>query len=289
MQRHPRSVLALIASMALAAVLAVATLPAAAERSAGTRSRHHHAKRAHFKAKPRPGAKRPEPKREEKRPEPKREEKRPQETRLACARTDSTSTVTCRWAPSDDPAFASYRLQRAAVERTPSGEKRHGEPVTVFESPDRSTSSFVDGTATGDHGWMYRLTVRDANGAVIAASEPVGVRPSDPPPEAEHAALRLACIAGRPEGQPGVTCRWDRSDAPGFAAYRVMRKSADAEPAVLASITDRDRTFHLDRTVEDGHSYAYAVQVMDGDGRVIARSEPVRVTCCPSGENAPAA
>lgn len=215
---------------------------------------------------------------------------RPAKLALGCERTDPKS-VACHWTQSDHAAFASYRLERAPVERTESGGARHGEPHTIFTSQDRTVTRFLDSEAPSSHGWVYRLAVLDSQGHIVAASEPVGIRPAgDSGGTGDRPApVRFACAGATDANGPAVTCKWSRSEAPAFGAYRMWRKAEGAERAALATIPDRDTTSYVDRTAHSGTTYTYAVEVLDHEGRTITHSEPVTVRCCPSGENAPSA
>jgi hypothetical protein len=97
------------------------------------------------------------------------------------------------------------------------------------------------------------------------------------PPEPE--ALSLSCVAGQPEGQPGIQCDWSQSTAPAFASYRLWRATGTDAKQQINSIPVRTITRYIDRPPA-GDLEHYQVEALDSQGRVIGRSPIVEATCC---------
>lgn len=92
----------------------------------------------------------------------------------------------------------------------------------------------------------------------------------------ERLRLRCAGVAGEGASGAGIACGWTASSSPRFVGYRLLRGDGDTRAVVLRT-DDRRHTRHLDRDVEPGVEYRYAVQALGPGGVVIGQSEPVVV------------
>ncbi|MFN3255176.1 MAG: hypothetical protein ACE37B_05740 [Ilumatobacter sp.] len=93
--------------------------------------------------------------------------------------------------------------------------------------------------------------------------------------------LDLVCTA-KEGGAPTVQCRWSvpRSDA---AGVRVVRRAlVDHAPRTVIFRTDDVTQNSVTDEVRAGARYLFAVQAVDGNGRVVAASRPVVVGVAPT-------
>jgi hypothetical protein len=95
---------------------------------------------------------------------------------------------------------------------------------------------------------------------------------------AEPEVLNLNCVAGQPEGRPGVQCTWSQSTSPAFYGYRLWRATGTEAKQTIYSVSDRTTTTYIDRPVAGVQHYM--VEAYDTGGRVSGRSAVVEVTCC---------
>lgn len=98
------------------------------------------------------------------------------------------------------------------------------------------------------------------------------------PPPAEPETLALTCVAGQPEGRPGIQCDWAQSTSAAFASYRVWRRTGSEAQQVVTTIPVRTITRYIDRPAAG--VYDYMVEALDGQSRVVGRTAIVEVTCC---------
>jgi hypothetical protein len=237
----------------------------------------------------------------------------PDHVKLACRDADApkpggaaapsdrdAEAIACRWTASRRPSFASYRLLRSTV--PDDGHKAPaavgGSAVVVFQTNDRDTTSYLDGTAAPDTTYEYVLEVLNGAGAVIDRSNVS--RAGDEDERSDHP--RLACADVDPRPQPAgparpadasgpeaarpvaagerekIVCRWSRSERPDFGAYQLTRSvPGTAQPAVVVFHSDdRAETSFTDTGTSEGVTYQYVLEVLDESGRVVARSEPSR-------------
>jgi hypothetical protein len=96
------------------------------------------------------------------------------------------------------------------------------------------------------------------------------------PPQLE--ALTLSCVAGQPEGSPGIQCDWSQSSAPSFYAYRLWRATGSEPKQQVTAIPSRAITRFIDRPGTG--VWHYQVEVVDTSGQVVGKSPIVEATCC---------
>lgn len=155
----------------------------------------------------------------------------------------------------------------SSVAQSPSTTGReHGEAVsTVARSdagkPDRAADPTERPASTGQPG-----------------AKPEGTHRPDEPTHRAVRTIRLECASSGTSAV--VTCQWGRSEDRDFGGYRLWRREGGGDKAVISSSNERSGTSFSDRTVHDGSSYGYLVEVVDRDGRPLARSQAVRVDCC---------
>jgi hypothetical protein len=188
---------------------------------------------------------------------------------------------------------------RVGVTGTPPAAQPEGGAATPVEPSASTTTTLASGPATsvpgrtGGAGPTATVAPGDRSGpspgvpvlpagpgTTIAATPTTRVR-TEPttttrPPEPET--LALACVAGQPEGQPGVQCDWSQSTAPSFAAYRVWRATGTEAKQVLTTIPVRTITRYVDRP--GAGVQHYMVEALDAQNRVVGRSAIVEAVCC---------
>lgn len=207
--------------------------------------------------------------------------------------------VRCRWSPAGRDGAVRYELFRKALGR---GER----PAVVFAS---AALSHDDADVATGGGYAYKVRALTAGGRTVAHSRTVVVRccrgpgaprgerpdgdrpgPARPDeataprpgdrPGAEAGRLALHCRPAGTDGAPAVGCTWDGLPAERVEGYRLYRKAPGGTPAVIATVPGAGPTRHLDRDVERGATYAYAVEARLNGGRTV-RSAVVEVACCP--------
>lgn len=188
-----------------------------------------------------------------------------QELKIECiaGRPDGAPAVKCRWTAAEGARH--YVLFRKVADTAT-------EPEPIFRGSD---TWFVDRTVVEGTGYGYAVKALNADGQVIGRGGIAWVRCcGEQPPEKQP--MRLACMAGQPEGAPAVKCQWSPLD--GADHYVLYRKVEGADPERISTGTD---TTFVDRAVVDGTPYNYGVKALDAGGRVIGMSTIVLVRCCP--------
>lgn len=190
-----------------------------------------------------------------------------QELTLQCVagRPDGAPAVKCRWSAAVGAHH--YLLLRKTAGAT-------AEPEPLHRGPD---TWFVDRTVVEGTGYGYAVKAIDANGRIIGRGGIAWVRCcGEQPPEPRQ--MRLACVAGQPDGAPAVKCQWSPLD--GADHYVLYRKVEGADPERIYAGTD---TTFVDRAVAGGTAYHYGVKAIGAGGRVVGMSAFVAVRCCPAG------
>lgn len=114
-------------------------------------------------------------------------------------------------------------------------------------------------------------------------SAPVDVRPTDRKPEV----LRLNCNVRQTDHAPdrakdvrsAVVCRWSAPTSDAAVAVRLLRVvigSGEGREVIYRS-TNLEVNEYIDAAVRQGHRYAYAVQAVDTNGRIVGMSRPETV------------
>jgi hypothetical protein len=181
--------------------------------------------------------------------------------------------------------------------RPPAGQPEQGEPGTT--APPAPSTTTVPGVGPGTTiarapavGPVTTLAPRAANNPIpsLPAGPATTQRPTDTTRRpgaaptttttapAEPEALTLSCVAGQPEGSPGVQCDWSQSTAPAFYAYRLWRATGTGAKQSIYAVSNRTTTRYIDRP-STGLQH-YMVEAVDNQGRVAGRSPVVEVTCC---------
>ena len=98
-------------------------------------------------------------------------------------------------------------------------------------------------------------------------------------------ALDLTCAARAVASEPVVSCRWTSPSSPLALGLRLLRLDPDTDPHRLVVFRSDELTVaeFTDRDVKVDHRYGYAVQAMDGAGRVVGRSRVRWVRLPPPG------
>ncbi len=127
-------------------------------------------------------------------------------------------------------------------------------------------------------GGVAQLSAGRSGSPAPDASEP---RPNQRPtetaerPERQGERLRMACAAVVEGERRGIACKWSASEHPEFVGYVLRRGDGETRTAIFRT-ADRSQTRHFDTEVRPGGTYAYAVQVLDAQGKTIGTGGPVR-------------
>jgi hypothetical protein len=91
--------------------------------------------------------------------------------------------------------------------------------------------------------------------------------------------IRLDCTVRVADSGPVVRCDWSEPQASAAAAVRLFRldPAVDAHRRLVHRTGVPGRTGFTDTDVRPGHRYAYAIVVVNADGRVVGRSRADRV------------
>jgi len=189
--------------------------------------------------------------------------------RLRCEgmATDTTPPViACRWSASEAPRFAGYRLVRG------DGDGRS----IVFQTRDRSDTSFVDHQVRPGATYHYVVQVLGPQGQVIGMSERSTAQASGRS-AGRSDKIRLACEPVSRDRHRAVACKWSDArsdDARGYALVRSI-DGGPGERVFQKGIEGPNH--HIDGPLRAGHRYTYVVVVLDEAGEVIGHSDPVTV------------
>ncbi|MEY2568218.1 MAG: hypothetical protein QOE35_2747 [Actinomycetota bacterium] len=178
----------------------------------------------------------------------------------------------------------------------PAGQPEQGEPGPTAPPEVSTTTVPAAGTGTtiahGPNSPTTTVPSPATNAVPVLPSGPVTTarpiattRPPRPAttttttaPPAEPEALTLDCVAGQPEGSPGVQCQWSGSTSPTFYAYRLWRATGTEAKQAIYSVPNRTTTTYIDRPTTGLQHYM--VEAYDSNGQVSGRSPVVEVTCC---------
>lgn len=93
--------------------------------------------------------------------------------------------------------------------------------------------------------------------------------------------VRLECEASRHDAGVGIGCKWSEASTKAAAGYRLWRAVDVPNPRDHRRIVARgglEFVSNFDTNVSGGHTYHYAVEVVDGQGRTLGWSQTVRVS-----------
>lgn len=165
-----------------------------------------------------------------------------------------------------EPAPAGYNVYRARATDPPQLQTEGG-PVMETGYEDKAFA----------FGETYRYTVRTVVGESApylesVDSEAVEASPRDTFPPAPPSGLKT--VSG-----PGfISLIWEKGPEPDLDGYRVWRRLAAAgEFTLLTEAAIRETSF-VDRSVESGRRYAYAVSALDKSGNESRRTKPANET-----------
>jgi fibronectin type 3 domain-containing protein len=194
---------------------------------------------------------------------PERLQARPGENQVMLSWSAPTSTID--GSPLREPV--TYQLLRAQTLSEPY--QPVGEPTANL--------AVTDTNLQNEQSYYYAVRAIRSQGSTKALSEqslPVTATPVDltPPPPPSN------LVAVPAEGS--VRLAWDPSRAPDVAGYRVYRATAPTGEFSRVNVTDVSATVFVDRTVERGTSYRYAVTAIDQARKPneSPRSEEISVT-----------
>jgi fibronectin type 3 domain-containing protein len=190
----------------------------------------------------------------------------PAAVQLLSPADSSISSITIRWTASTEEHFQSYRIYRSAtagVTESPA--------LFVRELFNQAQTSYPDGSLKEGTRYYYRIfVVNDLD--ETAGSNERAARTFD--------AVPYPVVLDDPSsvGTDRLTLTWSQSEATDFQDYRVYRSMAPGvttTSTLVATITDRERTFFDDTGLNlAGNHYYYRVYVFDAGGKN-ARSNEV--------------
>ncbi len=99
--------------------------------------------------------------------------------------------------------------------------------------------------------------------------------PGGPEVEAARPApIRLACVVRTTEPTPVVHCEWSKPTSDAAVGIRLLRLDPDVDTRRVAIFRTDDIEVgsYTDVEVRVGHRYAYAVQAVNANGRVVGQS-----------------
>ncbi|MBV8690047.1 MAG: fibronectin type III domain-containing protein [Actinobacteria bacterium] len=108
------------------------------------------------------------------------------------------------------------------------------------------------------------------------------VKPTTPTtaPPSNTSVLSMDCRTGSIDGTPSAYCWWSKSTSTRFHHYRLTREVVGTPRQEIFTTTSQVTTEYLDKGLQPGANYSYIVEAYDADGNLIARSQPVHLTCC---------
>lgn len=183
----------------------------------------------------------------------------PAAVELLAPSDSSTTSITIRWTASAEEHFQSYRIYRSTA-------------VGVTESPalfvrelyNQAQTSYPDGSLKEGTRYYYRVfVVNDLD--ETAGSNERSARTFDAVPD--------PVLLDDPSsvGTSRLTLTWSQSAATDFQEYRIYRSTAPGVTStsqLVATITDRERTFFDDTGLDlAGNNYYYRVFVFDASGK----------------------
>lgn len=168
------------------------------------------------------------------------------------------------WSQAPDPArFTAYRVLRAETAGVDTSRTR----TQVREITSRTTTTHTDTNLDPNRTYYYRVQVVDPAGLSSYSNEQSARPDLGTPPD--------AVTLGTPTNvtENSVSLNWSRSQAPGFAQYRVWRGEQadldrDPQRRQLTSISSVSTLTYDDRTeLEEGRTYFYRVDVVGEQGQ----------------------
>lgn len=183
----------------------------------------------------------------------------PEPVQLIGAIDSSTTSITIKWVASEEPYFASYRIYRST---TPGVTESPG--MLIRELSNYAQTSYPDGEVKEGVRYYYRIFVtNDMN--ETAGSNEIAARTFDGVPD--------AVVLDDPSsvGTDRVTLTWSENASTDFKEYRLYRSTSPGvttTSALVATITDRERTYHDDTGLNLAlNTYYYRVFVFDLGGK----------------------
>jgi fibronectin type 3 domain-containing protein len=190
----------------------------------------------------------------------------PAAVQLLSPADSSTSSITIRWTASTEEHFQSYRIYRsttAGVTESPA--------QFVRELFNQAQTSYPDGSLKEGTRYYYRIFVANDLDETAGSNERA-CRTFDAAPD--------PVLLDDPSsvGTNRLTLTWSQSVATDFQDYRIYRSTAPGVTTtslLVATITDRERTFYDDAGLDTtSNNYYYRVYVFDASGKN-ARSNEV--------------
>ena len=177
---------------------------------------------------------------------------------LSVALDDTAGTATLTWTPYEGEAlFAAYWIIRIA---------QAPEVVdTLTILPDAAATRFIDSTLVTGSFYSYRVSVLNDAGLEVP-SQPQSIRPLDLP-AVEIQDLQFDSRAAT------ATLTWSTYAGSRFHAYRILRRTDDSPPEVIAEIDDISATSAVDGELAGNSAYHYQIVVLTNLGEEIESEE----------------
>ncbi len=156
-------------------------------------------------------------------------------------------------------------------------------PTLAFAGADGAPSSSSAGsdeaTPPRDSGPADDET-RAPTDAAEPTTDPTGDTEKIDVDERNRDRVRLACESSTRDGGHSIGCKWSEASTAAAAGYRLWRAVDVPNPRDHRRIIARgglDFRSNVDTDVSAGHTYHYAVEIVDGRGRTLGWSDTVRV------------
>ena len=177
---------------------------------------------------------------------------------LQVALDDTAGTVTLTWTPYEGEApFAAYWIIRIA---------QAPEVIdTLAVLSDVAAASFIDSTLVTESFYSYRVSVINDAGLEVP-SQIQSIRPLDLP-AVEIQDLQLDSRAAT------ATLTWTAYAGSRFHAYRILRRTDDSPPQIIAEIDDISTISAVDGALDGNTAYHYEVVVLTTLGEEIESEE----------------
>ena len=177
---------------------------------------------------------------------------------MQVAVNDTAGTATLTWTPYEGEAlFAAYWIIRTA---------QAPEVVdTLAILSDAAATRYIDSTLVTESFYSYRVSVINDAGLEVP-SQPQSIRPLDLP----AVVIQDLQLDSR---SATATLTWSAYAGSRFHAYRILRRTDDSPPQVIAEIDDISTTSAVDGELAGNSAYHYQIVVLTTLGEEIESEE----------------
>ena len=178
---------------------------------------------------------------------------------------DTLGAVHLEWQPNADPDLLGYRLYRSHA---------HGQPLVVMNDTAIRSTHFVDSIQLNNlnHKMLYAIAALDqrynqsALSAMVEVLKPNTIPP--PPP----------LIVRGTAADNANTIAWAMAADPYLAGFEVWRQADNAEPELIARLTNPADTAYTDRQIKPATRYTYWLVAYSTGGLRSPQSVPYALT-----------